>query len=101
MKVVIKRVGSYPEVAEIENDLDVFQKIVGGQIVCVSTIKNIVIVCNKEGRPYGDLELNMLFYGGPIYGDAFFCVKNGEDFGSLSDEDVEFLSISMWPIFTN
>ena len=90
MRIVIKKAGQYPEVKEIENDLDVFHAIVGGYIETVSLVENILCVCNEEGKIKG-LPMNMFLNGDMIVGDVFFCAFDGEDFTSLDDNQIAAL----------
>ena len=94
MKIVVKKAGEMPEVREIENELHVFNEIVGGYIECVSVFDNIICVCNEEGKLKG-LPPNFILHGDIIVGDVFFCAVNGEDFDSLSDEEVEFFTTAI------
>lgn len=97
MKVVIKKAGKKPEIAEIENELSVLQEIVGGYIEILPLFGNIVLVCNEEGKLMG-LPANFIFRGDMIVGDVFFCVAGKEDFESLDEAQASFLMSAMTPI---
>ena len=90
MRVVIKKVGQLPEVKEIDNTLDAFQEIVGGNIETFRFAENILCVCNEEGKLIG-LKPNFLCRGDVICGDVFFCADGLDDFESLNDEDAKFV----------
>lgn len=90
MKIVVKKAGCMPEVREVENDLQVFQEIVGGHMETVCLIENILCVCNEEGKLKG-LPMNIFLNGELIVGDVFFCAFDGEDFASLKDYQIEAL----------
>ena len=94
MKVVIKKAGQKPEVKEINGELHEMQEIVGGYIECINIVDNILCVCNEEGKLIG-LPPNFALRGDIIVGDVFFCVGGEEDFESLSDDQIEFLMVTM------
>ncbi len=52
IKAIIKQPFSRPYVAEIENSLESYQKIVGGRIECIDipNTENIDIILNEEGK---------------------------------------------------
>lgn len=91
MKVVIKNVGQKPEIKEVENELHVFQDIVGGYIECVYITEDIICVCNEEGKLMG-LTPNFIFNRDIIVGNVFFvtCDEFG-DFASLNDEQIDLV----------
>ena len=79
------------KVKEIKGELHEMQEIVGGYIECVRFgIKNILIVCNEEGK-LQNLKPNFMFNGDVIVGDVFFCSDGEEEFESLSEEQIEFV----------
>lgn len=94
MKIVVKKVGQKPEVKEINGELHEMQEIVGGYIECINIADNILCVLNEEGKLMGLLP-NLVFNGDIIVGDVFFCVGGEEDFESLSDDQIEFLMVTM------
>ena len=93
MRIIVKKAGQMPEVRDVENDLHVFNEIVGGYIETVNVIDNILCVCNEEGKLKG-LPLNLFLNGDLIVGDVFFCAFDGEDFTSLEDYQIEALMFS-------
>ena len=91
MRIVVKKPGKEPEVKEIPNKLEAFQKIVGGYIETILiTDDPILCVCNEEGKML-DLEPNFMFGGDVIVGDVFFVGTNEFDFESLTDEQVDMV----------
>ena len=90
MRIVVKKVGQMPEIREVENDLRVFQEIVGGHIEIIMFVENIICVCNEEGKLKG-LPLNFITSGDFIVGDVFFCIADGEEFGSLEEYQIAAL----------
>ena len=91
MKVVIKRAGMKPITKEIEDNLSEFQAIVGGYIEVFPFFNNVVCVCNEEGKLH-NLPLNFILPNDVIVGDVFFIGTDGEDFASLTDDEIEFIN---------
>lgn len=95
MKVLLVKPEMHPQVVEIENELEVLQKMVGGLIQAVYPFDdNVCLICNDEGKLL-NLDLNRALYDndGDVY-DAvvgnFLVVGMGvEDFCSLTDEQIE------------
>ena len=94
MKIVVKKVGQLPEVRDIPGTLENIQEIVGGYIECLPIFSNVLCVCNEEGKLLG-LPVNFFFEGDFIVGDVFFCAGLEEEFGSLSDLQIEILMTAL------
>lgn len=89
MKVVVKEPGRKSKEREVENTLEMLHNLVGGYIECVSTIStNIVMIVNEEGK-LRDLDNNFEYYNDMIVGTAVFVGVDGEDFRSLTDEEID------------
>lgn len=95
IKVLAIRPACKPEVVEIDNELKAFQSFVGGYIQVLYPWKDEVgIICNDEGKFCG-VELNRALRNdeGKVYdiiaGDFLIAGLDGEDFGSLSDQQIE------------
>ena len=87
MKVIVKEVGKNPEVREIENELSVFQGLVGGYIEVV-TLGKVVLICNEEGKLNGS-PVNFKMGYDTINGTAVFVSSDGENFAGLDDWQIE------------
>ena len=97
MKVVLVEPGKLARTAEIGTDLESMQKTVGGYIEATYPYEEeVAIVCNEEGKITG-LPLNRAVYGDTgegreiidiIAGTFFVCDCSGENFGSLSEEQL-------------
>lgn len=96
IKVVLCEPGKQARTATIEASLERYQKIVGGYIEAYYPFEEpVCIVCNEEGKITG-LPLNRAVYADPnrgemldiIAGTFFVCDCSGEDFGSLSPEQL-------------
>lgn len=88
IKVVKIEVGQPPVVKEIENTLDGLQKEVEGNIECVYLDDDCIAVINEEGKLNG-MEPNRRLGADIICGPFFICGDDGENFGSLSKEQIE------------
>ena len=96
ISVVLCEPGKLAKTATIEASLESYQKIVGGYIEAYYPFEEpVCIVCNEEGKING-LPLNRAIYAEPdrgemldiIAGTFFVCDCSGEDFGSLSPEQL-------------
>ena len=68
---------------EIKDELKEMQELVGGYIETVMFTDNLIIVCNEEGRLI-PLPKNMM----GIHGTFFVVGTEGDEFRSLTDEEV-------------
>ena len=96
IKVLIKRVGEEPEVKEIESNLIVLQRLVGGHIESVYFDMDLdshgIFAYGNENAKHEHQDCNFWLYNKEdvFCGTAIFCKDNGmgeED--SLTDEDIE------------
>lgn len=91
IKVAIK--GAFLEtitVGNIDNDLKAFQSIVGGYIEVVTLDNGVLCICNDEGAING-MPHNFDYKWHSIHGTVFFVSQDGEDFGSLSDDQIQYV----------
>lgn len=81
MKVVMVEPGQYARAAEIGNELESFQKAVGGLIDCAYPWREkVCVVCNDEGLING-MPMNRAVEGyGALAGPFFICGLSGENF---------------------
>ena len=78
--VVVKNPGEKPYCDCITNELETFQKLVGGFIEIVRITEDVLAVVNDEGRILG-LPENIMGIAGPIV----FCTERlGDDGGEFS-----------------
>lgn len=73
---------------EVKNELKALQETVGGYIATVTLAEGVVLICNKEGKLL-KLEPNTHFY--TINGDFLLVGVNGEEFGDLTEKQMEQL----------
>ena len=95
IRVVYVEPGKCARVMDLGTELEDMQKAVGGNIQAFYPFDEAVgIVCNEEGKCNG-MHPNRAVYGenkemlDVIFGPFFICDCSGENFGSLSDEQIE------------
>ncbi len=88
IKVVFQRPGELSKVLCIPNTLEAFQQLVGGYIETLTLPSGFVIVMNEEGRLKG-LRANIISYAGVIVGNVVITKAEGEDFVSLTPEQIQ------------
>lgn len=95
IRVVLVEPGKYARVEDINCSLEGMQKIVGGYIEAYYPFEEeVCIVCNDEGKITG-LKPNRAIYGKDnqivdiIAGTFFICDCSGENFKSLSEEQLK------------
>lgn len=82
MTILFKPVGEEPEVREIPNELEELQELVGGYVETVPLEEDLIFLVNEEGKLLG-LDV--------LVGDiAVVAYDGGEDFRSLTPEEIEF-----------
>lgn len=89
IRVLVVEPNDIPRLKEIENTLDTYKEIVQGYIECIYPWKDIIIVCNEEGKIL-NLKPNRFVKGNLIVG-TFIIVGNDNkgDFRSLTDEEIK------------
>lgn len=81
--VAIKKPGELPGLEPLfENNLEAFQKAVGGYIEVVTVASDLVLICNEEGRLL-DLPFNATICGLDFYGPVLAVGIKGEGFASI------------------
>ena len=89
--VVIKRPGALPEVEPMfPNELEAFQKAVGGYIETVTLATDLTLICNEEGRLL-NLPYNVKICGIDFYGTVIAAGVKGDEFASLRAASVPFI----------
>ena len=82
IKVLIKKPGEFPVLLTIENTLEKLQWIVDGYIETVSLTRELVLICDEEGRLKGK-EHCCNIAGMDFVGTIIVAGIDGEDFGDL------------------
>lgn len=95
IRVLLVKPMQPPQITEIPADLEGMQKTVGGYIEAIYPYEEpVALVCDEEGKLSGKpLNRALRDEDGHIYdivaGDFFICDASGENFGSLSDEQLQ------------
>lgn len=80
MKVLLKRDHfSKWEETEVENELEALQALVGGYIEAITLSRNLVLLCDEEGRIKG-LPYNTRILGEELVGPLVVCGTDEEEF---------------------
>lgn len=88
IRILVKEPGKEAELREIPNTLEDLQCIVGGYIETVTFAEDCTLIVNEEGKLQG-LPVNFRIFGGVIVGTALFAGVSGEEFCSLTDEQIK------------
>lgn len=88
---IFKEPGKKPQLEPLfDNTLSSFQKAVGGYIEAVTITKDVVVICNEDGRIRG-LEYNTSLSGFDFYGPIVVVGVKGDEFTSVEGELISFL----------
>ncbi|MBR0206871.1 MAG: DUF3846 domain-containing protein [Clostridia bacterium] len=92
MNVLVVEPRTLPYEKEVQDELKDLQAIVGGHIQAIYPFEDhVALVCNEDGIGL-QLEFNRMIterqYGG-IFGTFFVCAIDGENFASLSPEQMK------------
>lgn len=82
ISVLIKEVGKVPKHVNISDSLESLQKTVGGYIETVFLARDMVVICNEEGR-LRELPVNCNIRGIEFCGTVIIAGVDGEDFADL------------------
>lgn len=96
IKVIMLQPGKLAKAVEIDASLEGMQRAVGGGLIepVYPFDEEVCLVCNEEGKING-MRPNRALYDEDhemidiICGPAFICDCSGENFGSLSDTQLE------------
>lgn len=90
IRALVKVPGVSPYARLIENTLKNLQRLVGGYIETVDLDNNVVLVCDEDGKCI-DLPFNFYLYSDYVVGTAVFVSRRGEHFGSLNEEQIDYV----------
>ena len=82
IKVIIKEPGMKPRSTNISCSLENLQRTVDGYIEIVPIEKNLVIICDEEGRIKGKPH-NCSICGIDFVGTIIICGISGDDFADI------------------
>ena len=83
--VLTKKPGEPPRHVWMSNTLENMQRYVGGYIETLTIAKDLVIICNEEGKLLG-LPYNFTLMGETFVGDIIMCSMDGDEFADLPCE---------------
>ena len=93
MRVIFKEPGKEPRTMIVPNELKVLQDLVGGYIETLKIADNVVMIFNEEGKL---LDLAPNFFVGAIadviLGPVIIAGEDGDEFTSLSEDNITFIS---------
>ena len=91
VKASVKVPGKRFEVKMLEDDLGVYQSLVGGYIEAVGIGKGVLALCDEDGKFKG-LQYNFPIWNGDhIVGTAVLVGRDGEgNFASLTEEQCDY-----------
>lgn len=95
--VWVKRPGEQPRHVWMSNNLQNFQRYVGGYIETVTLAEDLVIICNEEGRIM-KLPYNCEICGIGFCGDIIFAGIAGEEFSDcpLNADQMKKMFPNLW-----
>lgn len=78
------------ELIEVDNTIEALQGLIGGLIQAIYIRPDILCLCDDEGMLKGLPQNYWNDIFGMIVGNVIFCGMQGDDFVSLTDEQVDF-----------
>ena len=88
IRVMTKLPGSLWRVRQMDNTLEALQAFVGGYIETVRLFKDVVVICNEEGRLLG-LPENCNLLGFDFVGPVILAGTNGDEFADVPENIIE------------
>lgn len=82
MKVILKDPGFPPYLADLPNELKTLQEYVGGYIEAVTLGRDLVVICNEDGRNTG-MPSNCVICGVDFVGPVILCSVKGDEFTDI------------------
>lgn len=90
MRIVYKKPGKPAEARNVPNELDEWQRLVGGYIEKVYLPKDLVMIANEEGKQL-ELSPNFKYHGDIICGPVVFVGVKDDDFIDISRDWEEMI----------
>lgn len=92
MRVLVReRINQPLQLKEIEGSLEEIQEIIGGNMEIVPMTQGLLCIYNEEGKMKG-LGKNFFHdYAGWILGTVIFVSDGGDEFRSLTDNQITFI----------
>lgn len=83
---LMRKPGERWKIHRVSNSLEALQELVEGGIEVITIARDLVIICNEEGKCL-DLKPTMKLFGDILVGNVFLCRVEDEDFVSLPDPE--------------
>lgn len=83
---LLRKPGGQWKIHRVSNSLGSLQALVEGDIEIISIARDLVIICNEEGKCL-DLKPTMKLFGDILVGNVFLCRVDDEGFVSLPDPE--------------
>ncbi|WP_088189704.1 DUF3846 domain-containing protein [Desulfosporosinus sp. FKA] len=92
MRILVRKSNNSPLLLEeIEGTLEEIQEIIGGNMEIYPMSKGLFCIYNEDGKMKG-LEKNFFHdYAGWILGTVIFVSDGGDEFKSLTDNQITFI----------
>ena len=100
MKVILKDPGFPPYIADLPNELKTLQEYVGGYIETHTFGRDLVVICNEEGR-LQELPPNCAIFGVSFVGPVILCSQKGDDFADIRTPGKVMPLIHEWGGFSS
>lgn len=88
IRILYKQPGRHIRTLMVKDSLQSFQNLVGGRIEVIGLFRDVVMICNEEGK-IRDLPKNFAYGFDTICGPVVFASTSGEDLNSLTREQME------------
>lgn len=89
IKVVLQHPGEISRIVTVPNTLEALQELIGGYIEPHHICGSLVLVMDEDGRLKGLPENVRCVQYGTIVGPVFITADKGEDFRSLTTEEIQ------------
>jgi hypothetical protein len=97
IRIIVKEPNEQPIIKYVEDNLHVWQQLIGGYIEAVlyNDTFNIIAICNEEGKLIG-LQPNIYYYNDILVGTVVFVTSDGKgNFASLSYDQINYVLSSL------
>ncbi len=90
IRVIACRVGKPPEVEQLQNSIEAMQRLVGGALERVALGEAVALICKVEDDIGEAPNRYLPLTGGHglIRGDFFIVAHGGDEFASMTDDQV-------------
>lgn len=90
LRAMIKQINKPPKLCSIEDKLEAYQKAVDGYIEVVPIGHGVLAIVDECGI-LNNKQFNLTIAGYQLFGTVLFVSSEGEDFGSLSGTQIDYI----------